>query len=79
LFKFNITDEFPYFAGADGSLAHGPNSVISMMHHAFETYGLGEIDCSLHADNCGGMLTVIHNMLLFITLKEYTKVEILQF
>lgn len=42
------------FVGPDGSLAHGPNSVISMIHHAFQTYGLGELDCSLHADNCGG-------------------------
>ena len=40
--------------GPDGSLAHGPNYVISMVHHAFLTYGLGELDCSLHADNCGG-------------------------
>ncbi|XP_078337908.1 uncharacterized protein LOC144626782 [Crassostrea virginica] len=40
--------------GPDGSLAHGPNSVISMIQHAFQTYGLGELDCSLHADNCGG-------------------------
>ncbi|XP_056000513.1 uncharacterized protein LOC130048183 [Ostrea edulis] len=40
--------------GTDGSLAHGPISVISMVHHALQTHGLGEIDCCLHADNCGG-------------------------
>ena len=40
--------------GPDGSLAYGPNSVISMIHHAFEQFGLGEEHCLLHADNCGG-------------------------
>lgn len=44
----------PYFVGTDGSLAYGPNSVISMVHHALQTHGLGEIDCCLHADSCGG-------------------------
>jgi hypothetical protein len=29
----------------DGSLAHGPNSVFSMIHHAFEQFGLGEEHC----------------------------------
>lgn len=51
-------------AGTDGSLAHEENSVISMMHHAFQTYGLGDIDFSLHADNCGIKMNQIHIFIL---------------
>ena len=40
--------------GADGTLTHGPNSVVSMLHNALETHGFGEMACVLHADNCGG-------------------------
>ena len=35
-------------------MAHGPNSVISMLHHYFAKHGLGEKSCVLHADNCAG-------------------------
>lgn len=40
--------------GVNGSKCHGPNSVISMLHHFFQTHGNGEMECHLHADNCGG-------------------------
>ena len=40
--------------GANGTKCHGPNTVISCLHHYFETYGLGECSCRLHADNCSG-------------------------
>ena len=40
--------------GTDGTQTHGPNSVISMIHHALESSGFGEMACVLHADNCGG-------------------------
>ncbi|XP_056016758.1 uncharacterized protein LOC125653193 [Ostrea edulis] len=40
--------------GVDGSQSHGPNSVISMLHHAFQEYGLGEMACHIHCDNCAG-------------------------
>ncbi|XP_053376640.1 uncharacterized protein LOC123565268 [Mercenaria mercenaria] len=40
--------------GRDGQLAPGPDSVISMLDHAFHSYGSGENDCSIHADNCFG-------------------------
>jgi hypothetical protein len=44
-----------------GKMTHGPNSVISMLHHYFATHGLGEKSCVLHADNCSGRtkITVI--------------------
>ena len=40
--------------GENGSKTHGPNAVISMLHHAFENFGYGEMDCVIHADNCAG-------------------------
>ena len=39
--------------GADGKKSHGPNSVISLLHHFMEVYGLHEKEYVLHADNCG--------------------------
>ena len=32
----------------------GANTVISLIHHALENYGLGEEKLHLHADNCSG-------------------------
>ena len=40
--------------GKNGKMAHGPNSVISMLHHYFAKHGLGEKSCVLHDDNCAG-------------------------
>ena len=40
--------------GENGKMAHGPNSVISMLHHYFAKHGLKEKGCVLHADNCAG-------------------------
>ena len=40
--------------GANGSLSHGANSVISMLHHFFDQHSLGETKVELHTDNCGG-------------------------
>jgi len=39
---------------ANGTSAHGPNSVISMLHHFFENHSGHEPTCHLHADNCVG-------------------------
>ena len=38
----------------NGSNAHGPNSVVSMLHHFFENHSGHEPECHLHADNCVG-------------------------
>ena len=38
--------------GPSGSKAHGPNSVISMLHHYLEIHSSHEKKCHLHADNC---------------------------
>ena len=40
--------------GTNGTSSHGPNNVISMLHHYFAKHGLGEKGCILHADNCSG-------------------------
>jgi len=40
--------------GADGKNSHGPNSVVSLLHHYFATYGMGEQESHMHADNCSG-------------------------
>ena len=32
----------------------GANTVISLMDHFLDVYGLGEVDLHLHADNCSG-------------------------
>ena len=40
--------------GRNGTKTHGPNSVISMLHHYFTEHGLQEKECHLHCDNCVG-------------------------
>ena len=36
------------------NVGKGGNCVISLLHHHFSHYGLGEADLVLHADNCSG-------------------------
>ena len=40
--------------GQNGSKSHGPNAVISMLHHYLAMHGLQEPQCHFHADNCVG-------------------------
>ena len=40
--------------GSNGSKSHGPNSVISMIHHYLEVHGKKELNYHFHADNCVG-------------------------
>ena len=40
--------------GKNGSKSHGPNSVISMIHHYLAVHGKQEPTCHFHADNCVG-------------------------
>jgi hypothetical protein len=49
-----------YITGPDGTGTHGPNSVISMLHHSMFRRGFGEKGCVLHADNAGGKLIFIY-------------------
>ena len=54
--------------GENGSKTHGPNAVHSMLHHAFENFGYGEMNCVIHADNCAGKVfgRNINSILLII-------------
>ena len=38
--------------GIDGTVAHGPNSVVSMLDHFLQHHGHGEEELHFHADNC---------------------------
>lgn len=58
--------------GTDGSQSHGPNIVISMLHHAFQHYGFGEMACHIHCDNCAGS-----NIIKYI--KKFLKWQNLKF
>ena len=40
--------------GSDGSKAHGPNSVLSMLHYHLQTHTRPSPSLGLHADNCCG-------------------------
>ena len=40
--------------GENGKNSHGPNTVVSLLHHFFEVHGSGEKECFCHCDNCGG-------------------------
>ena len=40
--------------GLNGTNVHGPDAVISMLDHYFDTHSLNEPICHLHADNCVG-------------------------
>ncbi|XP_062587812.1 uncharacterized protein LOC134249479 isoform X1 [Saccostrea cucullata] len=41
--------------GKDGKSTHGPNTVLSILHHHFQEFGFGEKSAVLHCDNCGGL------------------------
>ena len=47
------------FLGQDGTLTHGPNAIISMLHHALGKYTFGEQEIGFHADNAGGKYKII--------------------
>lgn len=40
--------------GTDGKKSHGPNNVLSMLHHFLCNFSLGEKNAVFRADNCGG-------------------------
>jgi len=44
--------------GTDGSKAHGPDAVISMVDWAMDTYCDGETSCGIHCDNCPGKISI---------------------
>ena len=49
-FIFQVT----YLIDEAFNVGKGANSIISMLHHFFQTHGIGEKSVHLHADNCAG-------------------------
>ena len=60
--------------GKDGTNTHGPNTVLTLLHHALTMYGVGEMTCNLHCDNCFGMYFEAVN----IVLPRYQVISILK-
>ena len=51
-----INLQYDYLIDEINTTGKGANATISYMHHFFETYGMGEKEAYLHADNCSGMV-----------------------
>ena len=49
-----IPRQINYLIDEASNTGKGPNSIVSMLHHFFKEYGLGEAHVHLHADNCVG-------------------------
>ena len=60
--------------GKDGTNTHGPNTVLTLLHHALTMYGVEEMTCNLHCDNCFGM----HFEAVNIVLPRYQVISILK-
>lgn len=56
------------------NVGKGANAIISMMHHFFSTYGLGEKVVHLHADNCSGQNKNRH-MMYYLMWRVLTKLH----
>ncbi|XP_061178380.1 uncharacterized protein LOC133187022 [Saccostrea echinata] len=63
IFGFRVDDkpmQYNYLIGENETLgldrthSHGPDTVISLVHHGLGNYGYGEKECLIHADNCAG-------------------------
>ena len=49
-----IPRQINYLIDEAMDVGKGSNAIVSMLHHFFETHGLGEVHVHLHADNCVG-------------------------
>ena len=49
-----IPRQINYLIDEAVDVGKGSNTVVSLLHHFFETHSLGETDVHLHADNCVG-------------------------
>ena len=50
----SIPRQINYLIDEAVEVGKGSNTVVSLLHHFFETHSLGETDVHLHADNCVG-------------------------
>ncbi|KAK3737672.1 hypothetical protein RRG08_066359 [Elysia crispata] len=49
-----LSSQVNYLIDESVQAGKGSNCVVSLIHHFFENYGLGEVEVHLHADNCSG-------------------------
>ena len=49
-----IPRQINYLVDEASDTGKGANTVVSLLHHFLENHGLGEVNLSLHADNCAG-------------------------
>ena len=57
--QYNYLIDEDQTIGKDGKNAHGPNTVISILHHNFKNHAMGENFAVLHCDNCPGICNII--------------------
>ena len=57
--QYNYLIDEDQTIGKDGKNAHGPNTVISILHHHFKNHAMGENSAVLHCDNCPGICNII--------------------
>ena len=57
--QYNYLIDEDQTIGKDGENAHGPNTVISILHHHFKNHGMREKCVVLHCDNCPGICNLI--------------------
>ena len=73
----DIPRQINYLIDEASDCGKGANTVISLLHHFFESHNLGEINISLHADNCVGqdknnaVLQVSFLLLIYVTYTWY--------
>lgn len=49
-----LPQQMNYLIDEGMCVSKGSNMVISLLHHFFENFGLGEMEVDLHCDNCSG-------------------------
>ena len=57
-----VSRQVNYLIDEASSVGKGANLVISLLHHFLATYGVGEANLRLHADNCSGQNKNNHMM-----------------
>ena len=57
-----VSRQVNYLIDEASSVGKGANVVISLVHHFLATYGVGEANLQLHADNCSGQNKNNHMM-----------------
>uniref|UniRef100_A0A7M5VE31 Uncharacterized protein n=1 Tax=Clytia hemisphaerica TaxID=252671 RepID=A0A7M5VE31_9CNID len=59
-----INLQYDYLIDEICTTGKGANTTVSYLYHFFKTFGMGEKDAYLHADNCSGMINLFSNFTL---------------